>query len=96
MTMIKTHGPVVCIEKKRNIDIIAFAPHSRLRGASKAVCRILAILIGGALMQACAEKTLSAQELRTAIEACRAKGGAPTPIYDADEPMRVYRLDCHS
>ncbi|WP_155640569.1 hypothetical protein [Burkholderia pseudomultivorans] len=55
----------------------------------------IGVLVSCVALQGCSErKTLTAAELQAAIDSCYAAGGAPKPVYDKEDPIRVFRLDC--
>lgn len=39
-------------------------------------------------------RVMSFVEVQSAFNACRAKGASPIPIYDKDDPIRVYQVQC--
>lgn len=39
--------------------------------------------------------TLSPEEFMRQVNKCTQAGGKPVPIYDKDDPIKVYRIECH-
>lgn len=55
---------------------------------------LMAVGVGIMALSGTGKATLSAAEFKAAIDECTAAGGAPKPIYDHDDPARVFKVEC--